>query len=67
MRSCETPLIVSMLGTRCRDGPTCGFTTSPEVGPGASISTTRIGYPLMLGQGRTLVAILSHIVTCGLP
>jgi hypothetical protein len=37
-------------------GPTCGFATSSAVGSGASIGTSRLGYPLLLGQGRNPVA-----------
>ena len=36
-------------------GPICGFVTSPEVGPGATVGTLKQGYPLLLQQGRTHV------------
>jgi hypothetical protein len=28
-------------------GPTCRLTSSPEVGPGATVSTLKQGYPLV--------------------
>ena len=31
-------------------GPTCGFVASPEAGPGASVGTLHLGYPLLLYQ-----------------
>ena len=31
-------------------GPTCEFVASPEAGPGASIGTLQLGYPLLLCQ-----------------
>jgi hypothetical protein len=53
----------SMLGARRRYGPTCGFATLPEVGLGP-LSVPQIwGTPLLLGLGRTLVAIRSHRIT----
>ena len=30
--------------------PTCGFVASPEAGPGASVGTLQLGYPLLLCQ-----------------
>jgi hypothetical protein len=48
-------------------GPTYGVATSLEVGPGASVGTLNMGYPLLLGQGRTPVATCSHGGTSGLP
>jgi hypothetical protein len=67
VRSHRGSLTVSMVGTRYKGGPTCGFTTSPEVGPRAFVGSIKLGYPQLLGQGSTPVAILTHIVTCGLP
>ena len=32
-------------------GPTCGFVASPEAGPGASVGTLQLGYPLLMCQG----------------
>jgi hypothetical protein len=29
-------------------GPTCRLTSSPEVGPGATVGTLKLGYPLLL-------------------
>jgi hypothetical protein len=51
---------INMSRARRRNGPTCGFATSPEVGLGASVSTLNMGYPLLLGQGGTLVATCSR-------
>jgi hypothetical protein len=28
-------------------GPTCRFVSSPEVGPGATVDTLKLGYPLL--------------------
>jgi hypothetical protein len=28
-------------------GPTCRLVSSPEVGPGATVSTLKLGYPLL--------------------
>jgi hypothetical protein len=28
-------------------GPTCKLTSSPEVGPGATVGTLKLGYPLL--------------------
>jgi hypothetical protein len=36
---------------KSRYGPTCGFATSPEVGPGTSIGTQNMGYPLLMDHG----------------
>lgn len=55
-------LMTSMLGAKCIYGPTCEFATSPKVGLGASIATPKLGYPLLMAQGRTCVAIRSHRV-----
>ena len=34
----------------CRSsfGPTCRLASSPEVGPGATVGTLKLGYPLLL-------------------
>jgi hypothetical protein len=40
---------------------------SPEVCSVATVGTSRLGYPLLLDQGGTPVAIPSHIVASGLP
>jgi hypothetical protein len=29
-------------------GPTCRLASSPEVGPGATVGTLKLGYPLLL-------------------
>jgi hypothetical protein len=34
----------NMFGARHKYGPTCGFATSPEVGPGAPVRTANMGY-----------------------
>lgn len=44
-------------------GPSCGFATSSEVGPWASIGTLNIGYPLLLGHGETRVISHNHEIT----
>jgi hypothetical protein len=41
---------INMSRERRRNGPTCGFATSPKVGLGASVSTLNMGYLLLLGQ-----------------
>jgi hypothetical protein len=40
----EKKILDNQAGRRRVDA-TCGFTTSPEVGPGATIVTLQIGYP----------------------
>ena len=53
---CRTrPLRRAPLGARSSQvahssGPTCGFVASPEAGPGASVGTLQLGYPLLLCQ-----------------
>jgi hypothetical protein len=42
---CLLALMVGAPGSLAPIGPTCGFATSPEVGPGASVDTLKIGYP----------------------
>jgi hypothetical protein len=32
-------------------GPTCRLVPSPEVGPGATVGTTKLGYPMLLYKG----------------
>jgi hypothetical protein len=49
-----------------RNGPTCGFVISPEVGLRASVGIPNMAYPLLLGLGGTLVAICNHEMTGGL-
>ena len=49
------PLRRAPLGVRSSQvahssGPTCGFVASPEAGPGASVGTLQLGYPLLLCQ-----------------
>jgi len=39
--------------------------TSPEVGPGATVGTPGLGYPLLLCLGKDLVVILNYIRTAG--
>ena len=39
--------------------------TSPEVGPGATVGTPGLGYPLLLRQGKGLVVILDYVQTAG--
>ena len=39
--------------------------TSPEVGPGATVGTSGLGYPLLLFLGKSLVVILDYIRTAG--
>ena len=39
--------------------------TSPEVGPGATVGTPGLGYPLLLCLGKGLVVILDYIQTAG--
>ena len=39
--------------------------TSPEVGPGATIGTPGLGYPLLLCLGKSFVVILDYIRTTG--
>ena len=39
--------------------------TSPEVGPGATVGTPGLGYPLLLCLGRGLVVILNCLQTAG--
>jgi hypothetical protein len=46
-------------------GPTYKFTTSPEVGPGATVDTSRLGYSLLLGQGGPFGNTLSYHVNGG--
>jgi hypothetical protein len=55
--------MTSISGARRRYGPTCGFATSPEVGLGTSTGTLNMGYPLLLGQGKTPMAAHSHGTT----
>jgi hypothetical protein len=52
----------SISGTRRRYGPTYGFTASLEVSLGASLGTQNMGYPLLLGQGETLVATIEDFL-----
>jgi hypothetical protein len=52
-----------LVGDKAQLWPTCGFATSPKVGPWASVGTLKLGYLLLLGQGRTRVAIRSHMAT----
>jgi hypothetical protein len=42
---CLLALMVGAPGSLAPIGPTCRFATSPEVGPGASVDTLKIGYP----------------------
>ena len=49
------PLRRTPLGARSSQvahisGPTCGFVASLEAGPGASVGTLQLGYPLLLCQ-----------------
>jgi len=39
--------------------------TSPEVGPGATVGTPGLGYPLLLCLGKSLVVILNYVQTAG--
>jgi hypothetical protein len=41
-------------------GPTNKVTTSPKVGLGATVGTSRLGYPLLLGQGKPSGTTLCH-------
>jgi hypothetical protein len=41
-------------------GPTSEFATSPEVGLGTTVGTSRLGYPLLLDQGGPSGATLNH-------
>jgi hypothetical protein len=45
-------------GARHMYDPTYRFTTIAKVGPGASIGTLNMGYPLVLCQGETSVAAI---------
>jgi hypothetical protein len=38
----------AMLRQSTSFGPTCSLASSPEVGPGATIGTLKLGYPLLL-------------------
>ena len=46
-------------------GPTCGFVTSPEMGPGTTVGTLKQGYPLLLQQDRTRVVIRNYAIRGG--
>src|SRR6185437_5982210 len=39
--------------------------TSPEVGPGATVGTPGLGYPLLLCLGKSLVVIFDYVQTAG--
>ena len=41
--------------------------TSPEVGPGATIGTPGLGYPLLLSLGKRFVVILNYALTAEQP
>jgi hypothetical protein len=53
----------SISGAKTQVWPTCRFTTSPKVDPGASIGTLNMGYLLMLGQYKTTMAAHIHETT----
>jgi len=46
-------------------GPTYGFVTSPEMGPGATVGILWQGYPLLLRQDRTRVVIRNYAIRGG--
>jgi hypothetical protein len=60
MKATGTVLLhkANISGTRHGYDPTCGFPTSPEVGPVAFASTLNTGYPVLLCQGDTPVATI---------
>jgi hypothetical protein len=39
---------LAMLRQSTSFGPTCRLASSPEVGPGATVGTLKLGYPLLL-------------------
>ena len=39
--------------------------TSPEVGPGATVGTPGLGYPLLLCLGKGLIVILDYVQAAG--
>ena len=41
--------------------------TSPEVGPGATVGTPGLGYPLLLCLGKSLVVILNYALAAERP
>jgi hypothetical protein len=44
-------------------GPTCRLASSPEVGPGATVGTLKLGYPLLLYKDAVPTRLsLSHVV-----
>jgi hypothetical protein len=46
-------------------GPTCGFTASPEVGPGATIGTLHTGFPRVHASGQDKRhGMHPHATTC---
>jgi hypothetical protein len=44
-------------------GPTCRLASSPEVGPGATVGTLKLGYPLLLYKDKEPTRLsLTHVV-----